>query len=133
LIFVGTAVRVQGEAATFVVEKTLKGQSDEEEVVSTPEVNNSCHTTFAEGATYVVSARLRSGELYTDYCSGNRLVRSAEVNRALVAPGGSARPVSTSPGGQDRGVKYTVVAGVGLCLITALGIGAWLLAKRRAA
>lgn len=133
LIFVGTAVSVQESATRFVVEKTLKGQGEGEVVVSTPEADNSCYTTFAEGATYIVSARRRSGELYTDYCSGNALVRSAEENNARVNPVDNAGPVSASAGGRSWGLTYTIGAGSVLALIMALGIGVWLLVRRRAA
>ena len=133
LIFVGTAVDVRESATTFAVEKTVKGHSAKELVVSTPEATSSCHTRFAEGATYVVSARLRSGELYTDYCSRNKLVRSAAENSALDSPRDDARPVTVSSGGEGRGLTYNLVAGAVLCLMLALGVGAWVLFKRRAA
>jgi hypothetical protein len=133
LIFVGTAVSVWESAATFTVEKTVKGHSEKELVVVTPETTSSCHTEFAEGATYVVSARLRSGELYTHYCSGNKLVRSAAENSALNSPKDKTRPVTIPSGRETRGLTYTIVAGAVLCLMLAVGVGAWALAKRGAA
>jgi hypothetical protein len=133
LIFVGTVVRVQETATLFSVEKTVKGQSYKELVVYTPEPSNSCRTQFTEGATYLVSAKLGSGEPYTNYCSGNKLIRSVKENQALSNPVDNAQPASTSPGARRGGVTYKVAAGVLLCLITALGVGAWVLLKRSAA
>ena len=117
LVFIGTAVRVRESTTLFSVEEVLKGQVSRELLIDTP--SGTCQIKFAQGATYLVSVRLNSGERYTDICYGNKLVRSVEENVAL------------SPAAQGRPTRYIIVPAV--VIIIAIVGGWFLLSRHRAA